>query len=99
MKVLRTQYSFIDAKTLNEKLDEERESHIVDQIMNAINIRDWITRQEKHKVLVDIQMLRTNWIFRGTENGSKNDFLQLIDTLDNVEDESLYTTEFVEALI
>ena len=49
-------------------------------------------------------MLRTNWIFReiksSTENTwKKNDFLQLIETLDNAEDDSLYTTEFVEALI
>ena len=49
-------------------------------------------------------MLRTNWIFREIkqsedEVGSKNDFLELIDTLDNAEDKSLYTTEFVEALI
>ena len=49
-------------------------------------------------------MLRTNWIFREIkqsedEEGSKNDFLQLIDTLDNAEDDSFYTTEFVEALI
>ena len=49
-------------------------------------------------------MLRTNWIFREIkqsedEVGSTNDFLELIDTLDNAEDKSLYTTEFVEALI
>ena len=49
-------------------------------------------------------MLRTNWIFREIkqseeEEGSKNDFLQLIDTLDQAEDDSFYTTEFVEALI
>ena len=53
---------------------------------------------------VDVYMLRTNWIFREIklsedDVGSKNDFLELIDTLDNAEDKSLYTTEFVEALI
>ena len=49
-------------------------------------------------------MMKTNWIFREIKSlnedyGKKNDFLQLIDTLDNAEYESLYTTEFVEALI
>ena len=56
-------------------------------------------------------MLRTNWIFRETKSGkdsnprdgkanaSGSDFLMLIETLDGVADESLYTTEFVEALV
>ena len=47
-------------------------------------------------------MLRTNWIFRQQKLESSenvNEFLDLINTLDTVEDESLYTTEFVVALM
>ena len=44
-------------------------------------------------------MLRTNWIFRDLEDKSTNMFLELIETLDGVDDPTLYTTEFVRALV
>ena len=72
--------------------------------MEFFNISDQIHGHERQKVRVDVFMLRTNWIFREINSESKgmentNEFLNLIDTLDNVEDKSLFTTEFVEALI
>ena len=107
MKVVRNDTSFIDAEQLNEKINEEREGHIIDNIMDClkkVDIQDQLQKNERQKVRVDIYMMKTNWIFREIKSlnedyGKKNDFLQLIDTLDNAEDESLYTTEFVEALI
>ena len=107
MKVVRNDTSFIDAEQLNEKINEEREGHIIDNIMDYLkmfNIQDQLQKNERQKVRVDIYMMKTNWIFREIKSlnedyGKKNDFLQLIDTLDNAEDDSLYTTEFVEALI
>jgi len=44
-------------------------------------------------------MLRTNWVFRQTEAEKLNDFLGLIDTLDDVDNPDLYSTDFVKALI
>ena len=107
MKVVRNDTSFIDAEQLNEKINEEREGHIIDNIMDYLkmfDIQDQLQKNERQKVRVDIYMMKTNWIFREIKSlnedyGKKNDFLQLIDTLDNAEDDSLYTTEFVEALI
>ena len=107
MKVVRNDTSFIDAEQLNEKINEEREGHIIDKILDClkmVDIQDQLQKNERQKVRVDIYMMKTNWIFREIKSlsedyGKKNDFLQLIDTLDNAEDDSLYTTEFVEALI
>ena len=52
---------------------------------------------------VDINMIRTDWLFRKqglSQNGNaSNDFLQLIDTLDKSDNQALYTTTFVEALL
>ena len=40
-------------------------------------------------MLVEVQMLRTNWVFRKISRKGKephdNDFLQLIETLDDIE--------------
>ena len=49
---------------------------------------------------VDIKLIRTDWLFTKqnvSDNG--NDFLQLIDTLDESDNQALYTTTFVDALL
>ena len=40
MKVVRNDTSFIDAEQLNEKINEEREGHIIDNIMGYLNMVD-----------------------------------------------------------
>ena len=40
MKVVRNDTSFIDAEQLNEKINEEREGHIIDKIMDYVKMVD-----------------------------------------------------------
>ena len=40
-----------------------------------------VSAEEKQKTLVDVKILRTNWIFRETNNVDTNDLFMLIDTL------------------
>ena len=45
-------------------------------------------------------MIRTDWLFRKQNLSSKNnDFLELINTLDESDNQALYTTTFVNALM
>ena len=37
--------------------------------------------KEKQKTLVDVKILRTNWVFRETNNVDTNDLFMLIETL------------------
>ena len=97
MKVVGSDYSFITDEELSGKIvDLGKAGHLVDRFLRLFET----SKQEQQKALVEVQMLRTNWIFRHKSDtaSSKNDFLQLLDTQDTV-DESLYTTEFVVALM
>ena len=68
MKVIHSDYSFIDAEGLNKKLNEEKEIDIVSKILKTLDIRSWTMKEETQKVLVEVQMLRTNWIFKEKEH-------------------------------
>ena len=49
-------------------------------------------------VQVDVNIVKTGWLFNKNADNNR-DYLQLIDTLENVQNEALYTTTFVEALL
>ena len=45
-------------------------------------------------------MIRTDWLFKKQGHSTRNnDFLKFIDHLDKTNNESLYTTTFVESLL
>ena len=98
IKVLESNDSLIDEAQLNKKLAKEKDGHIFGRMSRLLTRYGIFSKPKTRKSLVEVKMLRTNWVFRQTKN-IDNDFLQLIDTLDNVTDTSLYTTEIVEALI
>ena len=53
-----------------------------------------------HTIDVDIKLIRTDWLFtqqKASANG--NDFLELINTLDESKNQALFTTSFVDALL
>ena len=52
-------------------------------------------------VQVEVNIIKTAWLFKknSDNNRSNSDYLQLIDTLEKVKNEALYTTTFVEALL
>ena len=54
---------------------------------------------EKQKTLVDVKILRTNWIFRETNNVDTNDLFMLIDTLNAQKSDQIFNTEFVIVLV
>ena len=59
-------------------------------------------KKEKKKMTidVDIKMIRTDWLFRKQGlSDNDNDFLKLIDTLEESDNQALYTTTFVDALL
>ena len=89
--------SVINAKTLKKKIEQVRQSKII-----ALKQYLSCTKKERKKMTidVDIKMIRTDWLF--TKQGiseNNNDFLELIDTLDESDNQALYTTTFVEALL
>ena len=44
---------------------EAEDGHLFDKFMKIVNPVNWTTQsEEKQKALVNVQMLRTNWIFR-----------------------------------
>ena len=47
--VIRNDTSFIDKSELQAKLDEEKESHIVDKILNFLNIINVTAQISKHE--------------------------------------------------
>ena len=79
------------------------------KILASFNaILDTIFEPQSQKIIVKVKMLRTNWIFRDTaqENENKgcckleeNDLFKLIKTLDTLDSDQLYLTEFVAVLI
>ena len=83
-KVLRYNSSIIDTEGLNKYMAIDKGGHICQKL------KKWLMRKLftplKKKQLVEVKLLRTNWIFRQDKNEqgkSANQFLELIDVLDD----------------
>ena len=60
--------------------------------------------QRSTQTRIRVRMIRLNWLFIKDKNSAIGDkkeknFLELIETLDQIDDDSLYGTAFVEALL
>jgi uncharacterized FlaG/YvyC family protein len=100
MVTVQADNSLIDEEQLNQKLNAEKLNHFFGRLWEKL--MKWCgieTEDDTQKTIVEVTMLRTNWVFRQIDAEKKNDFLELIDTLDGVENPDLYSTDFVKALI
>ena len=65
MITVETNNSLIDEEILNQKLNKEKSTHLFgwlyDYFWDKLGLKH---ESETHKVLVEVSMLRTNWIFR-----------------------------------
>ena len=50
-------------------------------------------------MLVDVNMLKTSWIFRDRDEGELKSFDNFITTLANSESEQMYKTEFMSLIV
>jgi hypothetical protein len=100
-RLVRHGYSFITQKQLNDMLKKEEHTEWFKKGLDWFNSTlEKIFEPQSQKIIVRVKMLRTNWIFRGTQKKSEpNDLFQLIRTLDKEDSDQLYNTEFVAVLI
>ena len=71
MIVLRSDRSFVDEKDMNEMQSLEKEGHIFSRIGSKIDeliCSKLFPEEETQKSLVEVSMLRTNWVFRETKS-------------------------------
>ena len=81
--LLRSQQSVLSQDDLNRKIDEKQiQGNIILKCVESLyKTYRTIFAKEKQKTLVEVKILRTNWIFRETNNVDRNDLFMLIDTL------------------
>ena len=97
MRIVLSYLSVIDSKTIQEKI---KYASYEKKIVFKKYLRCCPKEKKKETIDVEIKMIRTDWLFRKQNLSSKNnDFLELINTLDESNNQALYTTTFVNALM
>ena len=59
IKVLEGNFTLVNEDILNEKLEQEVDGHIFGKFAKLI-----FSKQEASKSLVEVKILRTNWVFK-----------------------------------
>lgn len=67
----------------------------------VIKFFEFITGTDQQKMLVDVSMLRTNWIFRSREDsqGEHQNFDAFIETLAQSDSDQMYSTQFMIMIV
>ena len=78
--MVRFNRSFVTADELQRQIDSGA-NFFAKAYKKAKKLFEFITGTDQEKMLVDVTMLRTAWIFRGREQGEHKNFDKFIETL------------------
>ena len=96
--MIRSDYSFINKDELEDMMTKGT-GRFEKVVKLWRRFTKYMTQTDQHKVAVEVNILKTNWIFRDRNKGERKTFSFFIKALVEAESETMYTTDFMITIV
>ena len=99
--VLKMDHSTVSNKELQDKIKkyDKKERGFAKCMKRMSKVLENIFGTGRQRALVEVSMLRTDWVFRDRERGELKNFDKLIKALAESPSDSMYNTDFVITIV
>ena len=99
--MLRFNHSSLDTEELNERIDgtDFGATGFIWFAKKCSQFKSFLMGEDLKKTPVEVNLLKTHWIFRGTKEKEATDFVDLLGIFVDHTNDIIYTTEFVVNLV